>query len=101
MNDCDIAAYKPGLLFEWASFVSASTDRNVADAFDGNVLFEIVPSGVLSMYGKRNPYDIAAFSTFPDEREVVFPIACTYRVLNIEKTAGSKMQIRLETVDFY
>lgn len=97
----DIAMYSEGLLFEWATFVSASTDRDVAKAYDANVLFEIVPSGALTMYGKRSPYRIADFSAYPDEQEVVFPIACTYRVLAVERETPTRTKISLESVDFY
>ena len=101
MSEEEIAAYTPALLFEWASFVSASTDREVATAFNGNVLFEITPGGSHSLYGKRNPYDIAAFSLYSEECEVIFPMACTYRVVDVERTSSTRIAIKLETVDFY
>lgn len=63
-----------------------------------NVLFEISPWGSHSLWGKRNAYDIAAYSIFPDEREVLFPVACTFRVKSIER-AGRSTHIRIETVD--
>jgi hypothetical protein len=62
-------------MFEWAAFISASKDLNTALDYRGTVLFDITPGGSYSMHGKRDPYDIAAHSTFPGEQEVVFPIA--------------------------
>jgi hypothetical protein len=100
MPSSDIDQYQPGLMFEWAAFVSASKDRDAALDYRGSVLFDITPGGSYSMHSKRNPFDIAEHSTFPGEREVVFPIACSYRVTNIRKD-GRRSLISLETVDQY
>jgi hypothetical protein len=100
MTSNDIDQYQLGLMFEWAAFVSASKYRDTALDYRGSVLFDITPGGSYSMYAKRNPFDIAEHSTFPGEQEVVFPIACTYRVTNIRKD-GRRSLISLETVDQY
>jgi hypothetical protein len=96
----DIDQYQPDLMFEWAAFISASKDRETALDYRGSVIFAITPGGSYSMYGKRNPFDIAEHSAFPDEQEVVFPIACTYRVTSTRKN-GRRSLISLETVDQY
>ncbi|MBZ9887312.1 hypothetical protein LB559_05055 [Mesorhizobium sp. BR1-1-3] len=88
ISEAHLATYTPDLLFEWASFISATPDLDVATEFDGNVLFEIKPSGSHALYGKRNPYDVSEDSVFPDEFEVIFPIACTYRVLSVGSAKG-------------
>ena len=100
MTEDDIEQYELGRMFEWASFVSATRERGVAEAHRPNVLFEISPWGSHSLYGKRNAYDIAAYSIFPDEREVLFPVACTFRVKSIERW-DRRAHICIETVDQY
>lgn len=100
LTPADIDKYQPGLMFEWGGFISASKHRDVAVDIAGNVLFEITPWGSYSMYGKRNPIDIAELSIAPDEAEVIFPIACTFRVKGTRKE-GHRSVIEMETVDQY
>jgi hypothetical protein len=49
---------------------------------------------------KRNPYDIAALSQFPDEEEGIFPFACTFKVRQVEEAKGLTT-ISLHSVDCY
>ena len=100
MQSSEIIQYQPGLMFVWSAFISASQNRDIAIDHRGNVLFDIKPGGSYSMYGKRNPFNISEHSNFPGEQEVVFPIACTYRVINIRKDAHRTL-ISLQTVDQY
>lgn len=100
MSENDITQYACGRMFEWASFVSATREREVAEEYRPNVLFEISPWGSHSLYGKRNAYDIAAHSIHPAEHEVLFPVACTFRVKSIERERH-RTHIRIETVDQY
>lgn len=100
MPKADIDEYNIGRMFHWASFVSVSRDRDKAIFRDTNVVFEIEPWGAVSMYGKRNSYDIAALSEFPDEEEGIFPFACTFRVHKMEEAQGMTT-ISLHSVDCY
>ncbi|MEW2914940.1 ADP-ribosyltransferase [Leisingera sp. JC11] len=100
MKTSDIAEYTEGRLFHWASFVSTSRCREKAVAIGTNVLFEIEPWGSVSMYGKRNPYDVSALSAYPEEEEAVFPIACTFRVQKISRTS-ELTEIRVRSIDHY
>lgn len=100
MTNADVDQYQPGLMFEWAGFISASKERETALDFRGSALFDITPWGSYSMYGKRNSFDIARYSVLPGEQEVVFPIACTYRVTNVQKD-GRRTLISLQSIDQY
>lgn len=100
MSAAAIAAYQPEVMYTWATFVSASRDRRVAEDLRANVLFEIFPWGSHSLYAKRNAYDIASASTHPDEGEVIFPVACTFRVKSVTRTA-KRAHVVVETVDQY
>jgi hypothetical protein len=84
-------------MFIWAPFTSAS--KSLGACLDGNVVFEFRPVSALSQFGKRAPRDIAAFSSFPDEEEVLFPMCCAFRVTSNERRAGDQAIIRLDVLD--
>ncbi len=99
LSEEDISLYNIGDMFIWAPFVSASKYRE--NCFGGTVLFEINTSThFFGMNDKAYPRDIANKSIFPDEEEVLFPIACAYRVERIEKFSDHTL-IELQTLDQY
>lgn len=98
LTEDEIKLYKRGKLFIWAPFVSAS--KTMEQCFGGNVLFEVDPRNHFNgLNDKAYPRDISSKSIFPDEEEVLFPIACAYRVERIGKTAD-KTIIELKTIDY-
>jgi hypothetical protein len=66
-----------------------STTKELEQAFEGNVLFVI---------SARNGHDVERFSAFPSEREVMFDMNTSFRVLGVEQSGDSAM-IELEQVD--
>ena len=70
-----LAQYQPGAVVSESAFLSTSMDLGIAQstAFAGNVEFRI-----LSKTGR----DISSFSTFPSEREVLFPAGVPFYVVD-------------------
>lgn len=99
LNPDDIAKYTVGDVFIWAPFISASMAKDVC--LDGNVLFEIVPDGTLTEHDKCYARDISNLSIFPDEKEVLFPLACGYKVDSKHIDSSGKTVVRLICVDYY
>lgn len=98
LTEEEIQLYKKDKLFIWAPFVSASKTKE--QCFGGNVLFEIDPRNHFNgLNDKAYPRDISSKSVFPDEDEVLFPIACAYRVEGLRKMAD-KTIIELKTIDY-
>lgn len=93
----EVAEYKPGRLFIWTSFTSMSKRRECC--LDGNTLFEITPRSSISMHGKRAPRSIAHFSDFPEEDEVLLPLAAAFRVESREATGTHRTIIKLTLLD--
>lgn len=89
--------YKEKEMFVWAPFVSASKSKE--ECFDGNVIFEIFTESTMSLNDKRFPRDISKLSSHPEEKEVIFPIACAYRVHYVKKENGIDV-IGVATVDY-
>lgn len=83
LSNEDIAKYVEQEIFVWGSFISASKSK--AACLGGNVLFEIFTESAMSLNDKRFPRDISQLSDFPEEEEVLYPIACAYRVRYIKK----------------
>jgi hypothetical protein len=96
MSSKDISKYKIGIIYIWAPFTSAS--KSIDSCFGGNVIFELVPVSALSERDKRAPRDISHMSVFPEEEEVLLPMCCAYRPINIKKEAGVTC-IRTEIID--
>ena len=97
MSEHEISMYKENEIFVWASFISASKSKEVC--LGGNVLFEIFTESAMSINDKRFPRDISRLSEFPDEEEVLYPIACAYRVHYIRKEKNLTT-IGIATVDY-
>ncbi|MBD2751997.1 ADP-ribosyltransferase domain-containing protein [Spirosoma validum] len=93
----DIEKYTESELFVWAPFVSASKSKE--ECFGGNVLFEIFTESAMSLNDKRYPRDISLFSKFKEEEEVLFPVACAYRVHYVKKE-DALTTIGVATVDY-
>lgn len=94
----EIKLYKKDKLFIWASFVSASKTKE--QCFGGNVLFEIDSRNHFNgLNDKAYPRDISTKSVYPEEDEVLFPIACAYRVEGVRKIANMTI-ITLNTIDY-
>lgn len=74
--------------FTWNSFVSTSKNKNVADMFGSNVIFEIDLE-------ERAGYDISQFSEIKDEEEILLPINSIFEITNI-LNQGSKTFISLK-----
>ena len=70
-----IAQYQPDAVVTERAFLSTSLEPGIAQstAFSGNVEFRI-----LSKTGR----DISSFSTFPSEREVLFPAGVPFYVVD-------------------
>lgn len=92
----EIARYRPGFTFLWASFVSTSKSESVArDIFKGNVLFKIKVQGKGIIYA----LDIARFSKFQNEQEVLlFPFS-GFEVLKVTKESSELTVIEMQSVD--
>jgi hypothetical protein len=75
LPDDELARYQPGVVVTERAFVSTSVDPAVARfaAFAGNVEFKIL---------SRTGRDISSVSTFPSEREVLFPTGVQFYVLD-------------------
>lgn len=97
LSEEDIDKYKEGEIFVWASFVSASKSKEVC--FGGNVLFEIFTETAMPLNDKRFPRDVAHLSDFPEEQEVIYPLACAYRV-RYKKIENGITIIGIATVDY-
>ncbi len=97
LDENDIKKYQKGKLFVWAPFISSSKSEETC--LGGNVIFKIHPAGAYSMHDKRNGREIFQLSVFPDEEEIIFPMACACRVTEIEKSSF-ETYISLETVDW-
>lgn len=96
LTEEQISLYHEQDFFVWAPFVSAS--KSLDACLGGNVLFELRPWGAIDEYEKRDGRDISIFSAFPSEEEVIFPMCCAYRPVDIiHKT--SRVEIVLEVVD--
>lgn len=94
----DIDLYKVGDLFIWAPFVSASKSED--QCIGGNALFEITTTThFFGLNDKAYPRDISSKSVYPDEQEVLFPIACAYRVESV-KIEPDATRIGLHTIDY-
>lgn len=90
------AQYVPGQMFIWTSFTSLSMSQSAC--LEGNTLFEVTPRSALSVHGKRAPRVIAAFSEYPEEEEVLLPVASAFRVVSNETSAG-RTRICLDLLD--
>ena len=97
ISEHEISMYKENEIFVWGSFISASKSKDVC--LGGNVLFEIFTESALSINDKRFPRDISRLSEFPNEEEVLYPIACAYRVHYIRKENKLTI-IGIATVDY-
>lgn len=94
----DISLYNKGDMFIWAPFVSAS--KSLDQCLGGNVIFEITTTThFFGLNDKAYPRDISSKSIYPYEEEVLFPIACAYRVEYRKKEIGYT-RIGLHTVDY-
>lgn len=99
LSDADIAQYKVGDMLIWAPFVSASKDKT--RCFGGSVLFEIQNGEhFMGLNDKAYPREISALSFFPDEQEVLYPVACAFAVKAITDELDYK-KITLKTLDSY
>ncbi|NGT95623.1 hypothetical protein G6Y98_07405 [Clostridium perfringens] len=97
LSDYEISMYKENEIFIWASFISASKSKEAC--LGGNVLFEIFTESAMSLNDKRFPRDISKLSEYPNEEEVLYPLACAYRVHYI-KHEGDLTVIGVATVDY-
>lgn len=97
LSDQEIEQYRINEIFVWSSFISAS--KSIASCLGGNVLFEIFTESVMSINDKRYARDISYYSVYPDEEEVLFPLACAYRVHYIKEENGIT-KIGIATVDY-
>jgi hypothetical protein len=88
--------------FVWASFTSTSVKKNAAENFGQgakSISFEIMCSANIdNKKAKYAPADIAPYSVFPMEAEVLFPPHTKFRVVNIKKDKGN--QVQLETTEY-
>jgi len=91
--------YKKDGELVWSSFTSTSVKKNAADSFGHgtkSISYEIMCSANIDgNKAKYAPADIAPYSVFPKEAEVLFPPHVKFRVVNIK---GNEVQ--LETVEF-
>jgi len=97
-----LKGYKKDGELVWASFTSTSVKKNAADNFGqgaNSISFEIMCSAnINNKKAKYAPADIAPYSVFPMEAEVLFPPHTKFRVVNIKKDKGN--QVHLETTEF-
>lgn len=98
LSSDEIKMYKENIdeIVIWSPFISAS--KNMNECLDGNVLFKIRTESAISEYNKRYPRSIAHLSFFPYEEEVIYPIACAYRIKSVENSSNITT-ISLSTVD--
>jgi hypothetical protein len=93
----EIEQYRINEIFVWSSFISAS--KSIASCLGGNVLFEIFTESAMSINDKRYARDISHYSVYLDEEEVLFPLACAYRVQYIKKE-NEITKFGIATVDY-
>jgi hypothetical protein len=93
----EIDLYKDNEIFIWASFISAS--KSLKACVGGNTIFDIFTESSMSLNDKRFGRDISLLSVTPEEEEVLFPIACAYRV-HYKKVIGGVTRIGIATVDY-
>lgn len=74
----DQAQYKPGAVVQDAGFVSTSYAKD--SAFNGNTQYVI--------QSKKHGVNVEKLSGAPDEKEILFPPATKFRVLNVENKNG-------------
>ena len=98
MSNAELACYTEGKIFIWSSFTS--TSKSLKYCADGNVIFEMKPGSAFILHDKRAGREIDAISEFPTEEEVLLPMCCGFRVLQIT-TTGRKTRIRVEILDHY
>lgn len=78
----------------WPSFTSTTKSRQVAEQ-RGNVLFEIkiLPIKLTSV---ARAFDIAEFSQFPSEEEVLLPAGISFQIIRVDETSPSKPVIEIK-----
>jgi len=92
--------YKKDEELVWASFTSTSVKKKAAQSFGHGAMsisYEIRCSA--NIYGKKATYapaDIAPYSDYPKEAEVLFPPHTRFRIVNIKK---KRCEVQLETVE--
>ena len=95
LSSTDIQSYREaiGTWHTWPSYTSTSKNRDMAE-FRGNTLFiiEIIKSKLTA----KRAYDIAEFSQFPNEEEVLLPAGISFQVINVEKDSTDKYLIYIK-----
>lgn len=86
----DVAHYKPGHVFRWPFFVSASTKTDIATEF-GRTLF------VIEVPASGNVRDIADCSLYPEEGEVLFH---PYEVFEVLEAGPKEVRVKISS-DIY
>lgn len=87
----DVDLYKPGLVFRWPFFLSASTNRNIAAEFGKTlVVIEVPASG--------NVRNIAYCSLFPEEGEVLFH---PYEVFEVVSADLDEVRVKISEDEFF
>jgi len=89
--------------FVWSSFTSTSVNKKATEVFgigSKGILYEIMCSANIDgKKAKYAPADIAQYSDFPQEAEVLFPPHVKFRIVNV-KRKGEGYEVQLETVEF-
>lgn len=76
LPDAVLARYQPGQIIPEDAFTSTSRNTDVAQgAFDGNVLFTVTG---------RNGRDVAPYSQFPHEAEILYDYGTEFKVVGKE-----------------
>jgi len=103
LQQTSIDSYKVGQEVTWPAFSSTSNKKGTA--FGGNVIFEIHCSKMLEHVVASEkaklyvPAEIAKFSQYKGENEVLFPPYTRFRVVS-HLVDGSKRRVVLETIEF-
>lgn len=97
VNQSDLDQYEEGKVILTRTFLSSSTDENIAQAFLNVNQLNIYP--VLCIYHIRNrlsTIDVQQISKYPNEKEILIIPFVTFRIIRVEKNLNGISVIELD-----
>jgi hypothetical protein len=103
MKESDLDQYVKGQFILTRTFLSSSTDQNVAQNFLINNPVDLNSNHrVISIYHIRNPstaIDVHTISTYPNENEILIIPFTTFKITNINKNLDHISYVELDECD--